>query len=318
MRRTVAAVLILIMTVSLSCCGKQTDVPEVPAADPVPATEAVIEAIETPEPVQEEVVLTEEEREEMLKEILDGKNFSILGDSISTYLGYSNNGDYNSTIKYNAVFYGIETRKLDLDEIYWRILLDRYNLNLLVNNSYSGATMRHCDYTPSGYTRAAQLHSDNDAVNPSGTKPDIVLIYMGTNDYDSFIRPGRIEDVDMENYRVKDGEFTYSAAKNFTDAYAYAIYKINYLYDGPDVFVTSLLPNRVNFNEEMRQEYNTVIRQVADLYDNVIYIDFDELTPYTRDNCYEYYVDAVLHPNAKGMECLADAIGRAFLEHYVP
>ena len=74
-----------------------------------------------------------------------GKTISILGDSISTYAGVSNNTAYNSTIGKNAVYYRADgsTLKVCLSDTWWQQAIDALDMKLLVNNSWSGSTVLH-------------------------------------------------------------------------------------------------------------------------------------------------------------------------------
>ena len=86
----------------------ETTEPEVTEPE---ATEPETTVPETTAPVVEEQITVEQEAvdasEEKTVTLEDfaGKKVSILGDSISTYVGVSNNTAYNSTIGGNALFY---------------------------------------------------------------------------------------------------------------------------------------------------------------------------------------------------------------------
>ena len=96
---------------------------------------------------------------------------SILGDSISTYIGYNPRG--------YAVYYK-EDKAYDneinsVDDTWWKQVIDGLGGELCVNNSYSGSLVTGA-FAPSACSaeRCASLHDE--------TVPDIILIYMGTND----------------------------------------------------------------------------------------------------------------------------------------
>ena len=75
----------------------------------------------------------------LLSEILEGKYISILGDSISTYIGYSNNESDNETLKDNKVYYKGDNILTSVEETWWKLIEKETNLKVLVNNSYSGS-----------------------------------------------------------------------------------------------------------------------------------------------------------------------------------
>ena len=105
--------------------------------------------------------------------MLRGKTLSILGDSVSTYRGVSNNERSNSTISYNKVFY---REPFPLEKTYWKIVLDTLGLELCVNNSWSGGNLSGRDDEESGVNRVHNLSRDD------GTSPDFIIVFMGLND----------------------------------------------------------------------------------------------------------------------------------------
>ena len=114
------------------------------------------------------------------------KTVSILGDSISTFKGVSNNTSYNSTIGNNIVWYhGVAWRQniLTSDQTWWSQAISQLGMKLLVNNSSAGSrvyeTYEGSAVTPGAYLdRCVQLH------NNSGKTPDVIWVYLGTNDFD--------------------------------------------------------------------------------------------------------------------------------------
>ena len=118
---------------------------------------------------------------------LEGKKLSILGDSISTYSGLSNNASTtNNTIGSNAVYYP----KADIDaadETWWKQTADYTNMDVLVNNSWSGS--RVLNNNGAAYLeRCVQLH-DNTGSN-TGTNPDVIAVYIGINDFNAGLNCG--------------------------------------------------------------------------------------------------------------------------------
>ncbi len=98
-------------------------------------------------------------------------NFSILGDSISTFKGFN---PYNFPVYYSydiAHKNGMES----VDDTWWGILIKELDANLCVNSSYSGGYVVGSGVASScSLERTSCLHGR--------LKPDIILIYMGTND----------------------------------------------------------------------------------------------------------------------------------------
>ena len=109
-----------------------------------------------------------------------GKRLSILGDSISTYKGVSNDASANSTLFYNPFFY---REPFPLEKTYWKRLMDSLGLTLCVNNSRSGGNLSGEAHTESGVNRADNLHKDD------GTLPEFIIVFMGINDLGRRVSP---------------------------------------------------------------------------------------------------------------------------------
>ena len=105
------------------------------------------------------------------------KIISILGDSISTFAGYTPAG---------AVFYDDwrqrETGVADPGATWWMQVIEGLGGVLGVNNSYSGSTVS-CGLLTSGTSlrRLETLGAEGD--------PDIILVSMGANDWGFGIHP---------------------------------------------------------------------------------------------------------------------------------
>ena len=106
------------------------------------------------------------------------KQFSILGDSISTLVGYNPRG-------YNVFFNEENSQKTnikDMNDTWWGKLIKFYGGELLVNNSWSGSRVTKQPQSnslfPSGCSaeRTNGLHIDD-------VKPDVIIVYLGFNDW---------------------------------------------------------------------------------------------------------------------------------------
>lgn len=117
-----------------------------------------------------------------------GKTISILGDSISTFENVSNGtaaDTTNSTIRNDAVYYSsgnVSSFGVTQADTWWRQTADVLGMRVLVNNSWSGSrVINFTDGTGSAYVGRCQNLHDNTGSN-SGETPNIIAIYMGTND----------------------------------------------------------------------------------------------------------------------------------------
>lgn len=213
---------------------------------------------------------------------LKGKYLSILGDSISTYMGVSNDTAANYTIGANPYFYQGE---FPLEKTYFMRILKTFEMRLCINNSYSGGNLSGVDDFSSGVNRAEQLSRDD------GTNPDFIIIFLGINDV------GRGVDVSV-----------------FSDDYEKTLNKIKAKYPKAKVCCVNL-PDR-GYLKQRTEAFNNAIYDavvkagsnffVADLYHSRLNNDF-------------YYMNTVdgLHPDEDGMKIIADVIEEAIKEYYL-
>ena len=207
--------------------------------------------------------------------MLKGKKMSILGDSVSTYRGVSNDRNANSTIWGNRCFYD---EPMPVNKTYWSLVMEEFGMELCVNNSWSGGNLSGRDIEPAGVNRAYHLSRDD------GTKPDFVIFFMGLNDL------GR--GVDLEVFRA-DYELTLERIKEqYPSLYVCCI-------NMPDRHI-SVKKRTMLFNEIIDgavKKMNDDKYFVADLFNS----------PWNNDN-YENNTVDLLHPDEYGMQMIADVV----------
>ncbi|MBR6689454.1 MAG: SGNH/GDSL hydrolase family protein [Clostridia bacterium] len=245
-----------------------------------------------------EVIDPDDETESPLKTALKGKNLSILGDSISTYDGYSNNSSTtNTTIGSNKVYYtsSLGSPITDVNMTWWMQAANETGMNVLVNNSYSGDTIAN-----RGKTRAMQLHDDTG--DNSGTNPDIVAVYIGIND-------------------VKNTSNLSTTV--FGDNYTTMVTNIKTTYPDADIFVFTLPPYTApnatvpSMGADEIEVYNQVIRNVANENGCTI-VDIFNDSGITEDNYLSDYMwDTGLHPNEAGMDAITETFISALSSKYL-
>ena len=207
---------------------------------------------------------------------LKGKYLSVLGDSISTYKGVSNDTTANSTLGANPYYYQGE---FPLEKTYLARILKTFDMRLCVNNSWSGGNLSGVEDFSSGVNRAEQLSRDN------GTSPDLIIIFMGINDL------GRGIDISV-----------------FSADYEKTLNKIKANYPEAKVCCVNL-PDR-GYLKKRTEAFNNAIGTavvkagskffVADLFHSQL----------KGDLYYDHTVDG-LHPSESGMEIIAGTIEKA-------
>ena len=215
--------------------------------------------------------------------MLKGKKLSILGDSISTYKDVSNDINANESLYPNPYFYRLP---FPLEKTYWMLLIEKLGLSLCVNNSWSGGNLSGKDNSSSGLNRANFL-SHNDK-----TVPDIIIIFMGTNDLGRKVAPQIFE----EDYK--------STLKTVKNKY-------------PNAKVCCVnIPDRDIVMKPQAEIFNKIISDavgeagenffLADLFRSKLNNDF-------------YYMNTVdgLHPDEDGMRIIAEILEKAIKSNII-
>ncbi len=253
-------------------------------------------------------------------EALRGKTFSILGDSISTYRNISNRRGSrwsNTTISRGAAFYTDLKPKLKAEETWWMQLSDDLGLRLLVNNSWAGAGFfRPYRRSVGAYEdRCVQLH-DNTGIN-DGAEPDIILIFMGTNDFFHFPETLGTGDLDYDDLFPENGSGirTWREPKTTLEAAAVTLFRISERYPLAEVYVAEML-YRAGLNAEKEpvwRQFNRDLTEVAEHFGATM-VRFSD-SPIGPETAELYFQDGKLHPNARGMDVITEAVKAAVLEH---
>ena len=233
---------------------------------------------------------------------LTGKKLSILGDSISTYQGYSNDKtSANTTIGNNAVYY--PKGSIDnTNETWWMQSVLSTNMTLLVNNSWSGS--RITNGSGAAYAeRCEQLHSD---IGEDQGTPDVIAVYMGINDLRNKVEAGEYKSLSSV-YSESTG---YKTPETFAEGYEITIHKAVTKYADADVFVFTLPPCSGANLEELGQ-YNDIIRAVAKEFGCYV-VELGAVEGYTP----AAYTDEGLHPNEAGMDLITDLFVRSLKGAY--
>ncbi len=209
----------------------------------------------------------------MLKE----KSLSILGDSISTYQGISNDESAHPSIGYHPYYY---RDPFPPQKTYWAILLRRLGLTLCVNNSWSGGNLSGRDDPDSGINRAACL------ARSDGTIPHIIIVFMGINDLGRGI-----------------------ASSVFAADYQGTLAIIKETYPHAAVCCVNL-PDRDPTLKMRTEVFNEVIAQAVAAAGDRFFVA-DLFGSRLNNECYYMNTLDGLHPDEDGMSIIADAVETA-------
>jgi len=261
---------------------------------------------------------------------LDGKYISILGDSISTFNGYSNNAAANTTIGGNSPRYDAGTADTkpgsyclleSVDDTWWMHFANRSGMKLLVNNSWAGSQVFGGQTSdgrviPAAYLdRCVNLHDNTLENNPDNTpiNPDVIFVYLGINDYNfnrSKVGTGAVDYAGLVN---SDG--TYVTPETFGEAYGIMLHKMCNAYPDAQIFAMTLLPeNLYSVDKTAWEQHNAYIRAAAEYYDIPV-VDLAENCAITWENYSGYMMDKI-HPTTAGMKLISDCIEAELAAYY--
>ena len=235
---------------------------------------------------------------------LKDKWISFLGDSITTWQGWSNvaPGSTSADVWYPKSNYGMT----DVNQSYWKKLIDRTGAKLLVNNSWSGSRVSYGGHSGAVVDtgtndRCAQLNKTVDGV---ARTPDYIVINIGTNDFDNNVSIGTWNG---RGERFPDNPDTLRPT-TFREAYSVMLHRLRKNYPLAKIYcctipcgnVKSDGLNEINSEGVSLSEYNDAIREVATAYGvRIVELATSGLDYYTLSN---FYCDSNLHPNEAGME----------------
>lgn len=241
---------------------------------------------------------------ETIKYVEQGMKISILGDSISTYRDW--------IPEVNSVFYPESGAVQDVSQTWWKIVMDGLQLELCSNGSSSmsacfGDSGSQDPLVGSSDLRISQLGGEN------GESPDIIIVYMGTND---MIESAPIGDNDGL-HPVEEGY-----VDNFSDGYTLMLDKLEKSYPTAQIYCCTILPlgdwgtNQpfvpfVNGQGLTSEPYADQIRTIAGNRDIPV-IDLYHCG-ITIDNMAQMTSDGV-HPTPGGMQCIANMVMKCITE----
>lgn len=229
--------------------------------------------------------------------IYKNKKLSLLGDSISTYIGYIPSGQ---TYEYNGNNQGVSS----VNDTWWMKLINALDMVLLVNNSWSGTCVTNIRDSVKGNDSNAVIRSEL-----LGNNPDVIIFYMGINDFCFEAELG-----DYEGLTPVPSDMT-----KFSSAYAMALDKMMAKYPEAEIWCATLPQcerngttgapeindagiSLVTFNERIKKLALTFGAKILDFAQSGL--TYHNMNIYMGD--WESGTERGLHPNADGMSVLAN------------
>ena len=241
-----------------------------------------------------------------------GKKLSLLGDSISALAGDIPEG--------NKVYYtGSNMGILNSSQMWYSVLCNELGMIPLVINGWSGSCVTSGVRSDSTYKPASDA-SRCEALHDGTTKPDVVLIAMGVNDYSYMEDAAQFGTWDGSTALGEQSDMSDYVNTDFKRAYATMIARIRRKY--PEAQIVCVTPwfvcrkttdtgvTYLNAIGKKENDYGEVIREIASIM-NVQVVDGTNIG-LNRYNMYPTYAEdsssIPTHPNAMGHALMGHAI----------
>ena len=244
---------------------------------------------------------------------LTGKTISILGDSISTFAGVSNDTSVNETLKNGAIYYSTGTLGVSRSDTWWQQTIDLLDLQLLVNNSWSGSCIFPTRSGTAGayVDRCVQLHNDK-----TGEEPDIIAVFLSTNDFSYYQSSLGTADISYDTLITaqSDGTYTYAAPATSCEAYAIMLHKMQQRYPEAEIYCMTLLPRRDPDKADSYADVGQPTVFNAELAEVIAHfgckvVDLENCGIDKAAAAFDTYIgDQRVHPNAVGMDKMSQAM----------
>lgn len=213
---------------------------------------------------------------------LKGKKLSVLGDSISTFKG--------KVVTGNGSYYPAQDVQAYTDT-YWGHFLEKTGMVLGVNNSWAGRI-------------AAHMATDDNIVKlgDNGT-PDIIFVYLGTNDFHQGVTLGTLDTTSP--YNMTKVELDALPSSTVHQAFRAIFLRIQYHYPDAKIFVLGVNYRRTNDGSSwFYNNYKKAIKESCELYGSY----FIDLAPCMSMLKWDSFSDGSSHPNKAGHIRIAERV----------
>lgn len=159
---------------------------------------------------------------------ISGKTVSIIGDSYSAFTGWVPEGNL---IKYDGTYNGVAS----VSNMWWFKVIQKFNMSLMLNESWSGSTICNTGYNASDVTATSfltRITKRYGATNTLGQKPQVLFILGGLNDTWVGSPLGNVKYSDWTTDDLKTVLGAYSKMINDILLYNPGIEIINFEYEG--------------------------------------------------------------------------------------
>lgn len=275
-----------------------------------------------------------------------GTYISIMGDSISTYAGWSDLRPITGlehTYRYGEAYYGpkggdYHNTDLLVSDTWWHQAASELGGQILVSNAANSSGLLRASY-PSipeweHYLKDMRAYLSRPYYMGVGkVHPDIIALYIGSADVTGSPSTfGSIQDVDFSALIQKTGKnaYTYAEPATVAEAYCILLHKLQVTYPKAEIYCFTVLPNAggktstINTRLKNVLPFNEMIKGVAshygafvvDIFDEfALDPDYDSIASDADVKTFQSFFHNDPHPNAKGFDVITRRFVSTILEN---
>lgn len=204
-----------------------------------------------------------------------GLTISVLGDSISTYTGWSDAEpitDESCRFRYGEAYYGPEggdfhNTDMVVEDTWWHQAAQELGAEILRVNSGNSTGLLIASYPANAdwdqYLKEMLAYKSRPYyLGTEDRDPDIIALYIGSNEVAraSVSQMGSIETTDLDALIVEneDGSFTYAEPETVAEAYCILLHKISVTYPDAEVYCFAVLPNSGGYLSTVNKRLVTI------------------------------------------------------------
>ena len=233
------------------------------------------------------------------------KLFSILGDSVSTFEGYSEPKD--------GVYYDmarkISARMCSVLDTWWGKVVSKLNGEILVNYSISGASV--CCLPAHKVEIYGCSDKSTSSLHKGEKSPAVIIVFLGANDWGMGVR--------VKPSRGLNGERERGNLSYFAFAYEAMLKKLKNNYPNAEIWCMTLPVTYCSMVQEFSFPDSIAGRHISEYCETICETAkncgcrvIDIYSP--NDRCKQFDTIDGFHFNAEGMENLANVIFREIQE----
>lgn len=276
-----------------------------------------------------------------------GLTISIMGDSISTYTGWSDAypiTDETCRFRYGEAYYGpaggdFHNTDMVVEDTWWHQAATELGAEILRVNSGNSTGLFYASYPANAdwdeYLKGMLAYKSRPYyMGMDDRKPDIIALYIGSNEVarGTVDAMGSIAETDLDALIVanEDGTFTYAEPQTVAESYCILLHKISVTYPDAEVYCFTVLPNAGGYLSTVNKRlvtvypFNEMVRGVAAHYGAhvVELLDYFQLDPdgdgvavqedFER---FQSFFHNDPHPNAAGFDVITACFVSEVLEH---